>query len=96
MIVRVMGDGQYELAENVLERLNALDKKAMEALDREDEAELDKQLDQMGAIVRAEGTRLPDESLTPSQVVLPPSDFTLEETRKVLSEQGFIPDPSTA
>ena len=93
MIVRVMGDGQYEVGDDVLQRLHALDTRAIGALDRDDEAELDSCLDEMGSLVRAEGRRLPDEALVASDVVLPPSDFTLEETRKVLSEQGFIPDP---
>ena len=93
MIVRVMGDGQYEVAEDVLQRLNELDVRAMQALDREDEAELDGFLEQMGELVRGEGSRLPDEDLRASDVVVPSSDFTLEETRKLLTNEGFISDP---
>ena len=93
MIVRVMGDGQYDIGDDALERLNALDPQAVEALEREDEAELDGYLDEMGNLVRSQGKRLPDDELKPSDIVVPPSDLTLGETRKLLSEQGFIPDP---
>jgi hypothetical protein len=29
-------------------------------------------------------------------VVIPPSDLTLEETRRLLSDDGFVPDLPTA
>ena len=47
----------------------------------------------MWKLVLAEGSRLPDESLDASDVVIPPSDLTLEETTRLFSEQGLIPDP---
>jgi hypothetical protein len=92
MIVRVVGDGQYEVDDSVLTRLNELDRQALQALDREDEAELDGFLDQMAALVREEGTQLADDVLTASDVVIPPSDLTLEETRRLVSAEGFLPD----
>ena len=92
MIVRIMGEGQYRVDDALAERLNELDDRAMEALDRQDEAELDGYLDQMAQLVRNEGSRLPDDDLSASDAVVPPSDLTLAETAKLLSEEGFIPD----
>jgi hypothetical protein len=94
MIIRVIGVGQYEVDDSVLARLNELDRQALQALDREDEAELDAFLDQMAVLVRDEGTRLADDVITASDVVIPPSDLTLEETRKLISAEGFLPDPA--
>ncbi|MDQ3163714.1 MAG: hypothetical protein M3Q92_12945 [Actinomycetota bacterium] len=93
MIVRVIGEGQYEVDEGLVERLNALDRQALDALERNEETELDRCLDGMAKLVREGGTRLSDDVLTPSEIIVPPSDLTLEETRKLISEQGFIPDP---
>ncbi len=92
MIVRIMGEGQYRVDDALAERLNDLDDRAMEALDRQDEAELDSRLDEMAQLVRSEGSRLPDDDLSASDAVVPPSDLTLAETAKLLSEEGFIPD----
>jgi hypothetical protein len=92
MIVRLMGEGQYRVDDAIAERLDELDDRAMEAIDRQDEAELDRYLDEMAELVRGEGSRLPDEDLSPSDAVVPPSDLTLAETAKLLSEEGFIPD----
>ena len=92
MIVRLLTEGQYEVSEEVRDRLNELDNSAIEALDRDDEAELDARLDQMWKLVQTEGTRLADEDLRPSDVVIPPADLTLEETRQLFSGDGLIPD----
>ncbi len=92
MIVRLMGEGQYRVDESLQERLNELDDQAMAALEASDEIELDQRLDEMFTLVRNEGERLPDEDLSASDAVIPPSDLTLEETRELMSQEGFIPD----
>ena len=93
MIARVVGEGQYEVDDRLMERLDALDRQAMEALERADEGVLDRCLDEMGQLIRQEGRRIGDDELVASDVVIPPSDLTLEETRKLVSGSGFIPDP---
>jgi PspAA-like protein len=92
VIVRLMGEGQFRVPDEVREQLNALDDEAMQALDSEDETELDKRLDDMWDLVRERGEPLDDGDLTPSDVVVPPSDLTLQETRKLFAEDGLIPD----
>jgi hypothetical protein len=87
-----MGEGQYRVDDSLHERLNALDDQATAALEASDEAELDKRLEEMFALVRAEGERLPDDDLSASDVIIPPSDLTLEETRELVSHEGLIPD----
>ena len=92
MIVRLMGEGQYRLDGDALERLNELDERAQEALDRDDEDELDRYLDEMAGLVRREGEKLPDEEIAASDAIVPPSDLSLAETKQFFSEQGLIPD----
>jgi hypothetical protein len=92
VIVRLMGEGQYRVSDELRERLNELDDRATAALEAGDEPELDRALDEMFELVRSEGQRLPDDDLSPSDVVVPPSDLTLEETRQLMTQEGFIPD----
>lgn len=92
MIVRLMGEGQYRIEDGVREELNALDERAQSAIDAEDEPALDAILDEMWQLVRGRGERLPDEDLSASDLIIPPSDLTLEETRQLFSEEGLIPD----
>ena len=46
----------------------------------------------MGEIVRGAGQKVADDDLRPSDIIVPSADFTLEETRKLTSEEGFIAD----
>ena len=93
MIVRLMGEGQFRVADELGERLNELDDRAQAAADAEDEPGLDRILDEMWRLVQAEGERLADDDLSASDVAIPPSDLTLEETKKLFSHEGLIPDP---
>jgi hypothetical protein len=92
MIVRIMGEGQYRLEEDAAGRLNELDDRAQEALDRDDEHELDRYLDEMAGLVRRDGERLPDDDLSASDAIVPPSDMSLAETKMFFSDEGLIPD----
>jgi hypothetical protein len=92
MIVRLMGEGQYRIDDGAREQLNELDDRALAALEQDDEPALDGMLDEMWQVVRNRGERLADEDLSPSDLVIPPSDLTLEETRKLFSEEGLVPD----
>ena len=92
MIVRLMGSGQYRVDESVVQSLNELDDAAQGALDANDEAKLDQALDEMWQVVRRAGEPVPDDEIVTSDIVIPPSDLTLEETRQLLTHEGFIPD----
>jgi hypothetical protein len=92
VIVRLMGEGQFRIGDELLPTLNELDDRAQAAADAGDEAELDRLLEDMWKLVLAEGERLPDDDLSASDVVIPPSDLTLEETKRLFSDEGLIPD----
>jgi hypothetical protein len=92
MIVRLSGEGQYRVPDDVVQQLNELDDRAQAAVDAEDEPELDRRLDEMWELVRREGKALADDDLSPSDFIIPPSDLTLEETKRLFSAEGLIPD----
>jgi len=87
-----MGEGQFRLADDLTTELNDLDEQAQAAADADDEPELDRILDQMWQLVQDEGERLPDDDISVSDAAIPPSDLTLEETKRLFDEEGFIPD----
>jgi chromosome condensin MukBEF complex kleisin-like MukF subunit len=92
VIVRLMGEGQYRVGDDLVAKLDKLDNRAVAAVDRDDEADLDAALDEMADLVRAEGERLSDDEITPSDVIIPPSDLSLEETRMLFAGHGLVPD----
>jgi hypothetical protein len=92
MIARLMNEGQYRIDDDLHRELDALDERAVAALEAGDETELDARLEDMWRLVQERGERLPDDDLSPSDLIIPPADLTLEETRELVSEQGLIPD----
>jgi hypothetical protein len=73
-------------------RLHELDDRAQAAADAGDEADLDGVLGEMWKLVESEGEPLALDDLSASDAVVPPSDLTLEETKRLFSDQGLIPD----
>lgn len=92
MIVRLMGEGQFRVGDDLRAGLDELDDRAQAAADADDEPELDQALDEMWELVQSQGERLADDDLSASDVVIPPSDLTLEETKRLFSDEGLIPD----
>lgn len=86
MIVRILGDGQYELTDGVNAQFEALDQALVEHVNAGDEAAYHRDLAELIQLVRSQGTELPDEDLSPSDLVLPDPTATLEEVRALLAE----------
>ncbi|MFI0504485.1 hypothetical protein ACH3WN_16855 [Streptomyces albogriseolus] len=91
MIMRILGDGQYEVTDEHLNRLNELDTALQSAADAGDEASFTTALSALLDAVRSLGTPLPDERITPSDLVLPDADTSLAQVRALLSDEGLIP-----
>ena len=91
MIVRILGEGQFEVAEHTVEALNSIDTRLQVAVDSGDQAGFQEALRSLLALVREVGDRVPDDHLGPSELVLPNADATIEEVRALLGEEGLIP-----
>ena len=91
MIVRILGEGQWNVSDDHLAALNELDSAVESAVDGEDRETFAASLAALLDAVRSGGVPLPDESLEDSDLILPPADATLEEVRELLSDEGLIP-----
>ncbi|SPF00997.1 PspA-associated protein PspAA [Streptomyces sp. MA5143a] len=91
MIVRIMGEGQVELADSHFAELNKLDDELLTEMESGDGPGFRRTLHALLSKVRELGTALPDEALEPSELILPSPDATLEEVRDMLSDDGLIP-----
>ncbi|MGZ4395000.1 MAG: PspA-associated protein PspAA [Gaiellaceae bacterium] len=92
MIVRLMGEGQFEIDDEVAKGLNDLDEQAAEAVEAGDEERLGELLGRMAEAVRTNGTRVPDDDLSASEAMVPPEDLSLDEARRLFEDEGLIPD----
>ena len=91
MIARILGEGQWELADADLADLNTLDRAVEAAVESGDQATFTLSLTALLDAVRKAGTPVAADSLDESDLILPPSDATIEEVRELLSDDGLIP-----
>ncbi|GAB2740510.1 PspA-associated protein PspAA [Streptomyces bullii] len=91
MIVRIMGEGQVVLADHHLAELNKLDDELLAEMENGDGPGFRRTLQALLSKVHELGEPLPDDSLEPSELILPSPDATLEEVRELLGEDGLIP-----
>jgi hypothetical protein len=89
MIVRIMGEGQYKLADEKLDQLNVVDTDLEKAVSANDEDGFRTAFTALLEFVRA-GDRVPDTELHDSDAILPPGDSTLAEMRELISGDGLI------
>jgi hypothetical protein len=91
VIVRILGEGQLEVADAALDELNELDAQVETAVERGDEAGFAAALGALLGRVRAIGTPADPDTLAPSALILPQADATMEDVRELLSDDGLIP-----
>ena len=91
MIVRILAEGQWDISEEHLTRLNDLDAQVETAVEAGDEVTFSSTLAALLDAVRKGGSTLADDSLVDSDLILPPADATLAEVRELLNDDGLIP-----
>ncbi|MFD9504895.1 hypothetical protein [Streptomyces sp. NPDC060035] len=91
MIVRIMGEGQVALADSHVAELSKLDDVLLAEMESGDGPGFRTTLHALLDKVRELGSPLPDDSLEPSELILPSPDATLEDVRAMLSDDGLIP-----
>ncbi|WP_030240111.1 PspA-associated protein PspAA [Streptomyces sp. NRRL S-350] len=88
MIMRVMGEGQYEVGEAHLNLLNELDAELVTAVDSGDDELFRQAYAKLLDAVKQYGTPVPMDSLEPSELILPSADASIDEVRELLMADG--------
>jgi hypothetical protein len=92
VIVRISGEGQFNLPDDHAERLNGLDNEAVAAVEAGDEMKFQELFDQMLELVENDGESIAEDELIQSEVILPPRDVSFEEAAGEFTGDGLIPD----
>ncbi|MGW3938510.1 PspA-associated protein PspAA [Streptomyces sp. NBC_00024] len=91
MSMQILGEGQYEIAEEHLARPDELDSALQSTADAGDEAAFTAALSALPDAACGLGTPLPDGAITLSDLVLPDADTNLMQVRELLSDEDLIP-----
>jgi hypothetical protein len=86
VIVRILGEGQFQVDDDVAAKLTALDKDLDAAVEKEDDATFKAALDALVLLVRDSGAPVPGEVFVTADFILPFSDATLAEVRQLLAD----------
>ncbi len=92
MIVRLMGEGQYEIDKKHLGTVNKIDNDIVKIVNSRDEIAFKAEFKKLNDYVRKNGKKVPHEIIKPSDIIIPPADITLEEARKIFKGEGLIKD----
>jgi hypothetical protein len=92
VIVRILTEGQYRVDDALHGQLNELDERLMAAAEAGDEAAFHARYADLLALIKSKGTELADDELLASDLMLPPSDVTIEEALAGYADHGLIPD----
>lgn len=92
MIVRVMGEGQFNVAEVDQEQLQKYDNVIEDAVAAKDVEHVQESLTRLREFVLEHAKPVDEDYLGPSDIVIPYADSKLEEIDELLTGEGFIPD----
>jgi len=92
MIVRISGEDQYSLPDGEAERLNELEHAVVVLVEEGREDGFSAAYAALLDYVRTHGTRVGDDEIETSNLILPPADMSFEEAGREFTGEGLIPD----
>lgn len=86
MIVRVLGDAQYDFPDGEVAALEQFEQRLDAAVEAGDETAYGETLQALISAVRESGSRLDAATLTPSDLTVPPEGSSIADVKELLSE----------
>jgi hypothetical protein len=93
MIVRISGEGQFDVPDDQMARLNELDESVERAVANAVAAQdaFRTALNDLLDAVRGGGAPVASDELVPSDLVLPHGEATVDDVRDALADDGLVP-----
>jgi hypothetical protein len=90
MIIRILGEGQFRLDDNLLDRVNKIDNQIVIHVSKGNKEEYAKDLVNLISTVKELAEPLDPVEILPSDIIIPQSDMSFEEARQVFCNEGLI------
>jgi hypothetical protein len=94
-IVRIMGQGQFRINEDTVKKINEIDDAIVQILQNEskaDDQEYRAKVAEMVQTIKSKGQKLEDKELIESDIIVPDTDISIDEAKKVFQGEGIIPE----
>lgn len=92
MIVRIMGEGQFDVSDLESDTLQKFDNAVESAVESGDEAAVHAALTELRTYILDHASPTPDNYLGSSDFVVPYPDAHIADINELLTGEGFIPD----
>lgn len=92
MIIRIMGEGQYNVKGSLFDVLNKIDNTIVENVQKGDEKAFRKNLSKLISTIKSKGELVDDKELVASDIIVPPADMTFREAHDVFRGTGIFID----
>ena len=90
MIIRILGEGQFRLDDNLLDRVNKIDNKIVNHVSQGNKIEFARDLANLISTVKELAQPLDPAEILPSDIIIPQFDMSFEEARQVFCGEGLI------
>ena len=89
-----MGHGQFTVDSKTLKKLNDIDDAIVElvSMERSDDTDFKKKLTELNNMVVENGKPLDPHEIIRSDIILPSSDLSIDEAKKLFRGEGVIPE----
>jgi PspA-Associated protein len=94
-VVRIMGQGQFKVSEDTVKKINEVDDAIVQILQNEsktDDQEFRTKITKIVQTITSEGQKLDDKELVESDIIVPDTDTSIDEAKKVFQGEGIIPE----
>jgi len=92
MIIRIMGEGQYNVKSSLFDTLNKIDNTIVENVQKGDEKAYKKNLAKLISTIKTKGEVVDDKELVASDIIVPMADLTIREARDIFRGTGIFKD----
>lgn len=92
MIIRIMGEGQYQASEALCDELNEIDNQIVTLVEEGKAEEYRKELARLISEIREKSEPIDPEEIVESDIIVPPGDLSFEEAKAVFKGAGIFAD----
>jgi hypothetical protein len=90
MIIRILGEGQFRLDDGLVQKINKIDNRIVDHVSKGKKTEYVQDLANLISTIKELAEPVDPVEILPSDIIIPPSDLSFEEARKVFCDEGLI------
>jgi hypothetical protein len=92
MILRIMGEGQYQASESLCSELNQIDNRIVTLVEEGNAEEYRRELKRLISLIKEKAKPIDAKEIVNSDIIVPPGDMSFEEAKAVFKGSGIIAD----